>query len=193
MIFGIICLGEKPSWIAAAGTILTIVGTYLLFDGETTSTSLFAPLKAIMANKGARYMVVGKIAAALVLVLFKLFDQTGSAMMFFSLVFASEWLIIFCHLLLRGSFWSRTGLWTKLSEHLPLLLLSGVLWGAGLAGLYIANSLTYVVYVTVIVQLEMLIVVPLGVYLFKERSLHQRLSACVVMLVGVIIVVMAGS
>ena len=191
MILGMMFLGEDPNMLAMAGVALTVIGSYLLFRGEGAN-GIFGPLLAIFANIGARYMVLGKFIAALVMVMFKLMDPTSSPVIFFCLVLFFEWLFV-CSILIARAFLGHQFLSIgKIADNFWLLIGSGVLWGAGLAAIFVADSLTLVVYVTAIIQLQMLIVVPLAAIIFKERALRQRLSACLVMIAGVLVIVFFG-
>jgi drug/metabolite transporter (DMT)-like permease len=192
IILGMMFLGEDPNFIALSGIALTVVGSYLLFREPGQSSGIFRPFLAIFENRGARYMCFCKLLGAFVMVAFKLWDPTNSPVMFFCLVMFFEWLLVCLVVLVRMRTEGRAALFANTVSRLWILIGAGIFWGAGFAAIFLANSLTLVVYVSAILQLEMLIVVPLAAVFFKEKELRQRLSACLVMLAGVLVIVLFG-
>lgn len=177
-----IIVGEFPSLQGIGGMVLIVLGAYLL-NLNSSATGFFAPFKAIVFEKGPRYMLF-------VVLLWSItanFDKIGvvnSSPLFYSFTIQAYigFVLLFFVIptfkkqpqLLKNNFKSLSGI--------------GVLSALTIICHMIAISLTIVPYVISIKRTNSILSVVFGRIFFKEGNLKERLTAAVMMFIGVLLI-----
>lgn len=177
-----IIVGEFPSLQGIGGMVLIVLGAYLL-NLNSSATGFLAPFKAIVFEKGPRYMLF-------VVLLWSItanFDKIGvvnSSPLFYSFTIQAYigFVLLFFVIptfkkqpqLLKNNFKSLSGI--------------GVLSALTIICHMIAISLTIVPYVISIKRTNSILSVIFGRIFFKEGNLKERLTAAVMMFIGVLLI-----
>jgi len=177
-----IIVGESPNSQGISGMVLIVLGAYLL-NLKSSWNGFFAPLKAIVFEKGPRYMLF-------VVLLWSItanFDKIGvvnSSPLFYSFTIQAYigFVLLFFVIptfkkqpqLLKNNFKSLSGI--------------GVLSALTITCHMIAISLTIVPYVISIKRTNSILSVVFGRIFFKEGNLKERLTAAVMMFIGVLLI-----
>ncbi|MBI5065113.1 EamA family transporter [Candidatus Woesearchaeota archaeon] len=178
-------LGEVPKLLGIAGVVLIFIGSYAL-NLKETSNGFLGPFKALLKEKGPRYMlcvaVIWSIAAN--------FDKIGvlsssplvwsfSVNFFSTLAFFP---IVFFH--------SKKNLKTFKDNIARLAPIGFSLALAVLFQMY-AFQIALVAYVISVKRLSVVMGVLWGYLIFKEKNIKQRLVGVLIMLVGVILIALS--
>ncbi len=177
-----IIVGEFPNSQGIAGMVLIVLGAYLL-NLKSSWKGFFAPFKAIVFEKGPRYMLF-------VVLLWSItanFDKIGvvnSSPLFYS--FTIQAYIGFVLLLfVLPTFKKQPGLFRKNFKALSGI---GALSALTIICHMIAISLTIVPYVISIKRTNSILSVIFGRIFFKEGNLKERLTASILMFIGVLLI-----
>lgn len=177
-----IIVGEFPSFQGIAGMVLIVVGAYLL-NLKKDSSDFFAPFKAIVKEKGPRYMLV----VVLIWAITANFDKIGvvnSSPLFYS--FSVQLLIgIMMLVFVIPKFQKDKKLYTKNQK---AFIGIGLLSTLTIICHMIAISLTIVPYVISIKRTNSILSVIFGRIFFKEGHLRERLIAAILMFLGVLLI-----
>ncbi|MDD2715037.1 MAG: EamA family transporter [Candidatus Wallbacteria bacterium] len=173
-------LGEFPGQRGVLGIFFITAGSYFL-QLEKGKTGFMAPFKALLYNRGARYMAI----VAFIWSISANFDKMGilnSSPFFWSFssclfVILSMLPILHCH----GCF-GRTG------KNFGSLALAGISHSLMLICQMTAVSMTLAAYVISIKRTSIVLVVLAGSLIFKEGGLKERLFGSALMLAGVMLI-----
>ncbi len=180
-----IMVGEFPNELGLVGVLLVVAGSYLL-NLSKKSAGLFAPFKALLKNKGTRYMLIVSFIWSLSANFDKLSIQASSIyqhIIFMNLFIFSGMTII---LMTKRKFGkNEIG---KNKWH--ILRISFFTAGAFFFHMN-ALALTLVAYVVALKRLSGVFSVFLGYFILNEPDLRERLLGAIVMFSGVILIVLS--
>ena len=185
MIVPFLLLGETVSSYGAAGIVLIAAGGYLLNVRPGQQGGL-APLKALLSERGAVYMLCVAAIYSITATLGKKAIAASSPLFF-----------IACYLPLMALLISPVALYKGRGD-LRGVLRSGMLRATALPALFyllqavthvVAINLTNVAYMIAVKRLSLLFGVLYGRYLFRERG---GVAATLIMLAGVSLIVLGG-
>lgn len=175
-------LGEFPEPSGFIGVIFIVIGAYLL-KLDNKKDGLFSPFKALIYDKGARYMLIVAIVWGISANLDKIGIKNSSL----------EWwpLFIFSFISLELSllllFYVKPE-FKLIKKNIKLFLLFGFLTAMMIIFHMKALMLTLVSYVISIKRLSVLFSVLAGYILFKEKGIKNRILGSILMITGVIII-----
>ncbi len=176
-------IGEFPSAIGLLGILLVVLGSYLL-NLDLKKMSPLEPFKAILKNKGTRYMLVVAVLWGISGVFDKISINNSSVLQHITflnvLVFISMTVIVVSQ--------KKFNLGKMKESRADLFLVSLFTTGSYLFH-YIALSLTLVAYVVSMKRISGVFSVLLGAYFLNEPNLRQRLLGSIVMFIGVLLIV----
>ncbi|NDJ16127.1 DMT family transporter [Myxacorys almedinensis] len=163
------------------GIILIVVGSYVL-NLKERKKGYFAPLKAILKNKGSRLMLV----VALLWSITSTFDKVGvvnsSPMCWSTALYCFLTVGMFPIVLYK----SRRKL-NQIAPNLAALAMIGAFHAVGITFQMSAIAFTSVTQVIAVKRTSALISVLLGHFLFKEKGLQERLAGAAIMVLGVVV------
>jgi uncharacterized membrane protein len=173
---------ENPTFADAIGIALIVIGSYVLNLRERKK-GYFAPLKALLKNKGSRFMLM----VAFIWSITSNFDKVGvvnSSPLFWS---TALYAYLAVGMLPIALFNSRHKFKQILPNLRPLMLI-GFFHAIAITFQMIAITYTLVTQVIAIKRTSALISVLFGHFLFRETGLKERLSGAAIMVLGVIVV-----
>lgn len=177
-------IGEFPDTSGLLGILFIVVGSYLL-NAKFDSRNIFAPFKALLKNKGTRYMLI----VSFVWSLSANFDKRSinASSVWQHLFFIN--LIVFCgtttFLLLKGKL-----NFAEIKLEKKNLLMVGFLTSCGFFLHMNALSLTLVAYVIALKRTAGMISVFLGYFFLDEKNIRNRLLGAAVMFIGVLFIIL---
>jgi len=178
-----IVVGEFPSTTGLLGIVLIAAGSYVLKLKERHSGH-FGPFKALLKDKGARYM----LAVAFLWSITSVYDKIGvqqSAPLLWPLALNLFITLAMIPVLLVTS--RKNILQLPVRQLLPIGLASALMLLAQMT----AISMTLVAYVISIKRTSTVLSVLFGHYLFKEQGLRERLLGTAIMIVGVVVIALS--
>ncbi|GJQ64704.1 MAG: hypothetical protein SCALA702_37570 [Melioribacteraceae bacterium] len=185
LVTGPIMTGEFPNETGLIGVILVVLGSYLL-NIDLKKRSLFGPFKALMKNKGTRYMFIVSFIWSLSANFDKISVSATSIwqhIVFVNLViFVTLTIIVF----VTGKY-KKEGI-RKARKN--LLIVSLFTTGSFIFHMT-ALSLTYVAYVVSMKRMSGMFSVILGAVFFKEGNFRARLAGSFIMFAGVLTIVLS--
>jgi uncharacterized membrane protein len=172
---------ENPSFADAIGIFFIVIGSYVLNIRERRN-GYFAPLKALLQNKGSRFMLM----VALLWSITSNFDKVGvvhsSPLLWSTALYA--YLVVG---MLPIALFNSRHKFDQILPNLKPLMLIGFFHAIAITFQMIAVTYTLVTQVIAIKRTSALISVLFGHFLFKETGLRERLSGAVIMVLGVIV------
>jgi len=177
-------VNEFPDFTGAVGTILIVIGSYLL-NINLKKEGIFSPIKSLVKDKGNRYMLL----VSFLMSISANFDKVGivSSSVFqytfivnlyiclgITLIALIKRKLNFKEIKLEGLNLSLVGVFTSLAYFLHMT----------------AISLTLVVYVVSLKRTAGMITVIYGAVFFKEQNIKNRLTGSIIMFVGVLLIVL---
>lgn len=179
-----VIVGEFPDARGLVGVILIVLGSYLL-NINLKKRELFAPIRALLKNKGTRYMLI----VAFIYSITSSFDKRGidASSIFQYIIFINLFvtigITIFVLIRKKFSYNSITLEWRN-------LFYVGLTTTAVFFFHMMALSLTLVVYVIALKRTSGMISVVLGNIFFDEKKIRERLVGAIVMFLGVLFIVL---
>jgi drug/metabolite transporter (DMT)-like permease len=181
IVTGYVMLGELPSWIKLLGVGLIVVGS-LLMHRRLFAEGLVAPLKAILQEKGSRYILL----VALILSITNPIEKQLVTMSD-PLTQAFSYCIGLC-VLFGILAWARRADCRVVMRTTPKwAVLAGVMDAAALLLQFFTYSYLAVVITISIKRAGIVLSVLAGWLIFRERQISDKLIAASVMLGGVLI------
>ena len=183
-----IILQEKLSGIGLAGILLVVIGGYTL-NIEAIRIGFLGPIKAILKEKGAKYMIIAASIFSLTSVLGKQAINHSSPV-FFAMVYFPIVLLFFTPIIFmrykKGIF--KINSFKK--NYYVFLLLGGIFV---LISLFhcLAISMTNVAYMIAAKRSSLLFAVIYGAVIFKEKNIRERLFGTSIMILGIILLSIA--
>lgn len=208
---GVIFLHEAVSGGMIIGVCLVVIGA-LIVNRQMFARGLLEPARAILREKGSRYMLIVAVLLTFTNVLDKGFLLAGGADVSFDVKFARTLTLSLgkCAMLtvffigltaVRLGQWKadrahhtsvlatfRNVAWSSVLRQMPTwLILAGVLESVVLMLQLTAMQFIPAALVISIKRAGMILAVGLGWFVFKERGITDRLIAALVMTVGVLV------
>ncbi len=184
-IFAYLLFDEIPSAPGAVGAGLIVIGAYLLLTQLPLRENFLRPFKRLISDRACLFMLLSCLIGAVIFVGQRYGVKHSSPVAFFTMTMAVD-IVVFSALIL---YQKAPLLLTKVTPRLLLLLTStGIAWSIGLTGLYASYNYTLALYAGSVMQVQILISITLGAFLFKEQHYLQRLLAGLLMVFGVIMV-----
>lgn len=177
-----IIVGEFPSFRGILGMIAIVIGAYLL-NFKRGEKDFFGPFRAIFKEKGPRYMMI----VVLIWAVTANFDKIGvvnSSPLFYSFAVQLYIGVLMLFLVIPGFRKNPT----TLNRNLKSLIGVGVLSTLTIICHMVAISMTIVPYVISIKRTNSILSVIFGKIFFKEGYLKERLSAAILMFIGVLLI-----
>ncbi len=178
-------LGEFPTMLGLAGIFAITAGVYILNLGYTKQ-SIFAPVKALLKNKGQRYMLV----AAFIWSITSNYDKIGavaSSTLFWVFSINAYCSILLTPIVLRNCQFHDMGL-----KRIKPMIFAGVMHTLMSIFQIAAITMTLVAYVIAIKRMNTLISVLLARFVLKEKNTGTRVVGSVLMLFGVVLISIFG-
>lgn len=172
---------ENPTIADAIGILLIVIGSYVLNLRERKN-GYFAPLRALIRNKGSRFMLM----VAFIWSITSNFDKVG-------VVHSSPllWSTALYSYLAVGMFpiavFNSRRKFNQILPNLKPLMVIGLFHAIAITFQMIAVTYTLVTQVIAIKRMSALISVLFGHFLFHERGLQERLIGAAIMVSGVIV------
>jgi drug/metabolite transporter (DMT)-like permease len=186
LLFSFILLREVPSVVGIVGVFIVFMGTYLL-DSREESRGVFGPFKNILMDRPSQYMMGSALIYAFNLTLTRPGLELSSPAVW---IFARS-LIAFVFLstmvALKRNTWPR---FRQLITYSPWKLVIFGVSGAAVVFLRTwATDLTLVSYVAAVINLQVVIDVLIGHFIFQEKHWVKRLEGSMVMVAGAAIII----
>lgn len=176
-------IGEFPKIGGLIGIIIVVIGSYIL-NIDLKKMSFWEPFKAIVKNKGTRYMLIVATLWGISGVFDKISINNSSVLQHITfinlLVFVSITLIV----VIQKKF-----NYTKMKLVKSDLFLVSLFTTGSYLFHYIALSLTLVAYVVTIKRISSVFSVLLGYYFLNEPNVRQRLFGSIIMFLGVLLII----
>ncbi len=175
-----IMLGEFPDSAGLAGILLITAGSYILYMED--SGDILSPIRALLREKGSRYMLATVFLWSITANLDKMGTQASSPVV---------WVLLINIFVAAGAFlmMKRTRSEGASGFH-PASILMGVADGGGAVAQMTALKLTIVPYVISIKRLSVLMSVIIGTTFLKEGRALQRITGTALMLAGSILILL---
>ncbi len=173
-----IILGEFPDSMGLAGILLITVGSYILYMED--SGDYLSPIKALLREKGSRYMLATVLLWSITANLDKLGTQATSPVV---------WVLLINIFVATGAFvMMKKRPDGKPSRFHPASILMGLADGVGAVAQMTALRLTIVPYVISIKRLSVLMSVIIGTTFLGEGKALQRIIGTALMLTGSVLI-----
>jgi uncharacterized membrane protein len=179
-------IGEFPNLWGFVGVLLIVFGSYIM-NLKLKYKSKLEPFKAILKEKGPRYM----LAVAFLWSISANFDKMGianSSSLFWAVAISLFLTILMFVLLLLKSRQHINQLYINFRGLLPV----GIFTAMSLIFYVTAIEMTLVAYVISIKRCSALISVVFGYFVFKEKGIKDRLIGTIIMLLGVLVIALLG-
>jgi drug/metabolite transporter (DMT)-like permease len=185
MVWGFFTLGEVPSRLGVAGVLVSVAGVYLL-NVERARVSLWAPLASLATNRGQRYTVLSALLYAPNVVLIKKVALLSSP------AFAVFLGYVFCAAFVTPLVLWRSGRhFAQLGKHWWSFVALGACAAVSTQLGTTAYTLTVSSYVEAVKQLEVLIALVIGYFVFREGARIRAIwLGCTVMLAGLVLLML---
>jgi drug/metabolite transporter (DMT)-like permease len=182
VVWGFATLGETPSVLGVVGVFVSVLGVYLI-NVERARVSLWAPIASLATDKGQRYTVVAALFYAPNVVLIKKMALLSNPS------FAVFLGYVFCSLFITPIvLWRSARHFSQIGKHWWSFVALGAC--AAISTQLGTTAYTYTVsaYVEAVKQLEVLIALGIGYFVFKEGARIRTIwLGCVVMLLGLVL------
>ncbi len=174
---------EIPTMWDGVGVFLVVMGSYIL-NLQSQDPDYFAPLRAMVMNKGSRMMIV----VAFIWSITSTFDKIGvqnSSPMFWAIALFGYIAIGMLPSLVLSKRVSIESIRQGIRQNWKLLLLAGIANGIAVGSQMIAVGIAPVTQVIAVKRMSSLFSVGFGVLIFGEKGWRERLLGAGVMVVGV--------
>lgn len=175
-------VGEFPGYYGIAGILCIVLGSWML-NIHTLNKGFFAPFRALLKDRGPRYMLGVAFLWSITANIDKVGIQNSSAV--FWVISISVFLalgMLPVTLLMAGRHMKQ--LKTKALALFPV----GLFTALTLVFQMLAIQIALVAYVISIKRTSALMVVVFGVLIFKEKGFSQRIIGAIIMLAGVMMI-----
>ena len=175
-------LGEHASLFGLSGVIFVVIGSYMLNVSESHK-GFFAPVKALLEDKGSRYMFVVSLLFCFAVMAEK------AALSYSNVVF----FIIFYYFVISVlhvpvMIYKKLDVIGEVRKHYKGFFVLALITAVIIFSQTYAISMANVAYVTALKRLSVLFTIVLGHHLFAERNLRDHLFAAFLMVVGVVMI-----
>jgi uncharacterized membrane protein len=175
-------LGEIPRLTGFIGTILIVIGSYLL-NSRGNESGLFGPFKALSVNSGSRLMLLVAFIWSLTSVIDKLGVRSASPIFWG----VSVYLFISLYLTIFLFYKKRFNIHELILNYKVLGLIGAFNAMQAVTYLMALNS-GLAIYVLSVKRTSVLMVVVFSALVFKETNIRERMFASFLMLIGVVFI-----
>ena len=185
MLVSLIFFGEVPAWIGVVGVVLVVIGSYFL-NIKQSREKWYYPLKALVADKGSRYILFCTLSWSIAVN----FDKVGvqSSSREFWLVATHVFLVL---TLLPIAIYKSRKSFRVFIPHIKKIAPISIFSVLTIFQLFTALPLTLVAYVSATKRMSILFGILWGWLIFKEKNIQERLVAAVIMVIGVILIALS--
>jgi uncharacterized membrane protein len=178
-------LGEYPTVVGMVGVVMIVVGAYLLNLNEMRH-GLLRPLRLLVENRGARYMLL----VAFIWSITSNYDKIGALSS--STLFWIFGINSYCSLLLTPFVLKNTTFKSITFQKLQPILIAGIMHTLMSVFQIAAITLTFVAYVIAIKRMNAIISVIFATFMLKEKGFKYRIAGSTVMVLGVVLISLFG-
>ncbi|WP_147821207.1 DMT family transporter [Salidesulfovibrio onnuriiensis] len=186
VITGFLFLDEIPSLMGFSGILLIISGSYII-NINRRNQGFLAPFRAIIEERGSRYMLFAALIYGLCSVLGKMIVLRSSAVFSGSTLFLTIGLVVTIFPVATG----RASMKVLISKPLPTLMTGTMVFVETLCH-NSAIALIDAAYMIAIKRLNGLFGVIFGWLFFREDNIRSRLAGAVLMSAGAALIVLFG-
>lgn len=175
---GYLLLGELPSWVKIIGVLLVVTGS-LVMHRQLFSISWIEPFKAIIREKGSRYMLIVAFIFSLTNPLdAKLVKMSDS--LTFSFAYGITIFLIFAGITIF-----KKADWKKVLQSAPVwVILAGVMEAVVNILQFTSHNYIDVVITISLKRAGIVLAVLMGWLIFREKDITDKLIAAAVMVAG---------
>lgn len=176
-------VGEFPDLFGVIGIVMIVIGAYTLNIKERHG-GFFAPFRALLKEKGPRYMLV----VAFIFSITSNYDKIGvlnTSPIFWTIAFNLFLSILLFPIML----WKSKNSIKHIGHNLKVLLPIGFFSAVTLIFQMTAISLTLVAYVISIKRISIVLGVLWGGLIFKEKNIKDRMIGAIIMIGGVVLII----
>jgi drug/metabolite transporter (DMT)-like permease len=186
MLFGNFFLNEDVNLWGMLGLGITVSGTYIMFL-EYERNTFWEPLVKLLFAPGPRLMLLASAGFPLVACLQRIGASASSSIFYVSLTLVIQALIYFTFSAVKEM---------ALRKHLctaPVVVIAtSIVWASAILLVYLAVEHTLIVNVTLVLQLQPILAIPIAKYWLKEDLAEQRLLPSFLIVVGVMACLLAN-
>ncbi|MCK5476666.1 MAG: EamA family transporter [Candidatus Aenigmarchaeota archaeon] len=175
-------LGEFPNTYGLIGVLLIVFGAYSM-NMSKLKKGFFAPIKAILKEKGPGYM----LGVAFLWSIAANYDKIGimdSSPIFWAITSNILLVLLLSPIMLLKS----KNIKEQIIPNIKILSSIGLSSALLLITQMIAFSLTYIVYVSALRTTSAIMSVIFGYLIFKEKNIKERLFGATIMVIGVVVI-----
>lgn len=187
VVWGVLTIGESPSLLGVVGVVISVIGVYLL-NVERARVSMWAPLVALVRDPGQRYTLGAAFFYAPSVILIKKIALLSSP------TFAVFGGYLFCSAIITPFAIYRSGRhFSQIGKHWLSFIALGAFAAISTWLGTAAYTMTVSSYVEAVKQLELVMALVIGYFVFGEGARVKLIwPGCVVMLLGLVLL-MLGS
>ena len=181
-------IGEKISMLSGAGILLIAAGAYILNAGAV-KRGVLEPLKALLLDKGARYMCMVALLFSFTATLSKKAIALSSPIHYM----AFYWTCLVIGMI-PLVLWTYRGRWGELAKDgtVRKAIFPAMLFLLAAFAAATAMDMTKVTYVTTIKRLSILFSIVLAGAVLKEERIRERFCGALFMVAGFALIVLFG-
>lgn len=180
-----LCFGQVPTSLGALGVTVIIIGAYLLSIERPLGANVLQPFIKLLADRGCRFVLLAVVIGGVLFVGQKYGFPHSSPVFFVTLTLIVNW-IIFGLLTCRMGFRVRESAIDQ--RMLGLIGLTGITWAGGITLVSTSFHYTLAAYASSGQQIQIPAAIALGAFWLGEGSFKQRLTAGLIMMIGVIMI-----
>lgn len=180
-----IIMGEYPSPAGVIGVIMIVVGAYVLNLNDARQ-GLLKPLKLLVENRGARYMLL----VAFIWSITSNYDKIGALAS--STLFWIFGMNAYCSLLLTPLILKNKVFKSMSIENIKPALMAGTMHAFMSVFQIAAVTMALVAYVIAIKRMNAIISVMLAKLLLEEREIKYRIAGAAFMVAGAVLISIFG-
>ncbi|MCK4927222.1 MAG: EamA family transporter [Candidatus Aenigmarchaeota archaeon] len=175
-------LGETASYLGLFGVVAVVIGSYMLNVSESHK-GFFAPVKALLDDKGSRYMFIVSLLFCFAVMAEK------AALSYSNVIF----FIVFYYLVISVlhvpvMIYKKLDVVGEVRKHYKEFFVLALITAVIIFFQTYAISIANVSYVSAIKRLSVLFTIVLGHHLFDERNLRDHMFAAFLMVLGVVLI-----
>ncbi|MEY4667863.1 MAG: hypothetical protein RL518_562 [Pseudomonadota bacterium] len=194
-LLGYMLFGEVPDVLGGFGAVTIIIGTYLLGINLPLHKNILQPFTKIISDRACLFILLSALIGAILFVGQRFGVRHSSPVSFFTLTLIVDWFLFLVLVIWNGRIWN--GRIRPIGGVTPQLISTlcgtGITWAVALTCLYASYNYTLAVYAGSALQVQTLLSITLGALIFKEERYLQRMSAGVVIVVGVLMISWAAA
>lgn len=180
-------LRELPNKFGILGTILIVIGSYILNFESFKLKNILTPFKKLFLTKGLLYMLVVAFIFALSTNYDKLVVVNSDS------IFGSATICLFIAvLLIIINFFRKTNFFNEYRKGFLKFTSIGFVNALAIFTINSALTLQIVPYVASVKRISVLFVVIYGFLLFKEKNIGRRFLGILFMIAGVVLIILKG-